>query len=58
MNIINSIGTIIGNGFIAFYFYFQMYFIQMIIFTLLVAAGIIEYSEKQFLVVSDERKVV
>jgi len=54
----NMIGTVFQNAGIIIYFYIQMYFPFFIIAGILVIAGIIEYKEKRFLTVEDERKVI
>ena len=58
MSIFNLIGTIFQNAGIIIYFYTQMYFPLFIIGGILITAGIIEYKEKRFLTVEDERKVI
>ena len=58
LEILNYISTIFTNAFIVCYFYLQMYFYQIVLFIILVIAGIIEFKEKEFLTVDDERKVV
>jgi|GEM_PF-7017583 len=58
MSIFNLIGTIFQNAGIIIYFYIQMYFPLFIIGWILITAGIIEYKEKRFLTVEDERKVI
>lgn len=58
MNIFEVLGIVVANGFITTLFYLKLYFGQCLIGIILVLAGIIEYKEKKFLAVADERKVV
>lgn len=48
----------ISNGAIALWYYFTSYFWYFVLFGLLTTAGFVEFHEKQFLFVDDERKMV
>ena len=58
MAVINTIVTVFSNAFITLYFYIQSYFGYIVIFALLAIMAGIEFHEKDFLFVDDERKVV
>lgn len=54
----NQIGIYFANAFVALFFYIQDYFWYIIAFILFAVVGTIEFREKQYLFVDDERKVV
>lgn len=58
MEFFSLIMTYFANGFIVLYFYLQSYFVEIVLLTLCLICVFIEYKEKQFLFVHDERKVV
>ena len=58
MEIFNYIVTVFSNAFIVLCFYIQSYFWYIVIFALLATVGIIEFHEKDYLFVDDERKVI
>lgn len=59
MKLFNTLTTVLGNGFISFFFYCQMYAVQMIILVLLIIAAGIEYAHVVDVKgVDDERKLV
>lgn len=58
MEFLTHIINYFSNAFIVLYFYLQSYFWYIVIFSLLAVAAIIEFHEKEFLFVDDERKVV
>lgn len=53
-----NIGIMYANALITLYFYAQMYFWHFILLVLCVVAAIIEYRQKEFLYIDDQRKVV
>ena len=54
----NLISPVFINAITVVYFYCQIYSAQIILLGLLTVAGIIEYKEKRFLTVDDERRVI
>lgn len=50
--------TILANAFITLYMYFQLYFWHFLLFVLCMVCVVLEYKEKGFLYVDDQRKVV
>lgn len=58
MEFLNYIGIFFQNAITIICFYTQMYFSFFILAGVLLLAGIIEYKEKRFLTVEDERKVI
>ena len=53
-----TIFIVLKNAFISSFFYIQNYFFYFILLILFVICGCIEFHEKQFLFVDDERKVI
>lgn len=47
-----------ANAFITLFFYFQSYFWYIVLFILFAICVIVEFKEKSFLYIDDERKVV
>ena len=58
MEILSLLLTYYANAFIVLYFYLQSYFLEIVMMGLMICLVIIEFKEKEFLFVHDERKVV
>lgn len=58
MEFMNQICVYFSNAFIVLYFYLQNYFWYIIMFVFFAIVALIEFHEKDYLFVDDERKVV
>lgn len=57
-NLMDNFLIYISNGCIATWYYILSYFWYFVLLALLITAGVIEFKEKQFLFIDDERKIV
>lgn len=58
MELLTLIGTYFTNAFIVLYFYLQVYSAEIILLGLLLFCVYVEYKEKAFLFIDDERKII
>lgn len=58
MDFFTLVSVYFMNAFIVLYFYFQLYFWQMVLFIIMLICLIIECKEKDFHYVHDDRKVI
>lgn len=58
MNLFAVMAIIVANAFITLFFYAQLYFLYLVIFTIMMYCAYLEFKELEFKFVEDERKII